>query len=158
MLKSEVTRPTVLIIHDRERGARFFEGVLRNGFRVRIVTTCQAAADSLKTDPPDLVLCDHVCLRAGEGELLDALTNGSDVLETPLIVVTADRPEEDAEMLKLVLGAIDCVPRSVAPRLLRWKVRNWIHLKREMDRLRHQTLGQGQLEAPRTRVSRGRQG
>ncbi|MBI5571184.1 MAG: response regulator [Desulfomonile tiedjei] len=158
MVISDNARPTVLIIDDKERGARFLEGVLRNGFQVRIVTTCQAAVDFLKTDSPDLVLCDHVCLHAGKGELLDALTNGSEVLEIPLIVVAAERPEEDAELMKLLVGAVDCVPRSVPPRLLRWKVRNWIHLKREIDRLRYQSRGEEKPAAALSRVSRGRHG
>ena len=158
MLKSSNTRPSVLIIYERERGARFFEGVLRNGFQVRIVATYQAAVGILKADPPDVVLCHHDCLHAGKGELLDTLTNGAEVLEIPLIVISAESPEEDTELLNLLVGTVDCVPRSVAPRMLRWKVRNWIHLKREMDRLRNQGRGGEQIAGPRSRALQGRNG
>ena len=115
MRKSEEARPTVLIIHDKQRGVRLLEGILRNEFRVRMVANCHAAVEFIKADPPNLVLCDHVCLHTGNGELLDALTNDVAVLQIPLIVVTGDRPEENAQMLKTFVEVVDCVQRSVAP-------------------------------------------
>jgi len=124
-----------------------FEGFLRNGFHVRIVTNCYSALEAIKASPPDLILCSHTCLNNGIGGLLGILMNEFDLLQTPLIVVTGDRPEEDTQMLQLLVGAVDYVPRSIDPRLLRWKVMNWTYLKREMDRLRRQSRAE-QTQAP----------
>jgi signal transduction histidine kinase len=130
------TRAGVLIIHANPRIARFFEGVLRGGFRANVVMDCDGALDALRIDPPDLILCDIGCLAADATGFLGTLREEFDFAQIPLIVVTGDHPGQQEEAMRLRFGAVDFIQRSISPRLLKWKVENWLYIKREVDRIR----------------------
>ena len=127
---------SVLIIHRNQRVARFLDGVLRNGFRVRTGTDSGDALGYLRTDPPDCILCDVDCLGEDSAVLLDALENDLGFLEIPVILILRERSGDLGQTRRLLTNAADCVSLSIDPYLLKWKVMNVISLKREVAHLR----------------------
>ncbi len=136
MSRTRDGRPSVLIIHENPRIARFFEGVLRGGFRADSVMDCCHALDALRIDPPDLILCDISCLAGNAAGFLDTLREEFDFAQVPLIVVTDDHTTQLAEVVRLRFGDVDCVHKSISPLLLNWKVANWLHIAQEVERIR----------------------
>ncbi len=144
------TRAGVLIIHENPRIARLFEGVLRGGFRPTVVMDCKQALDVLRIHPPDLILCDIACLAADAAGFLLTLREEFDFTQVPLIVVTGDHPTQQEEVIRLRFAAVDLIQRSISPRLLKWKVENWLSIKEEVDRIR-QAGASSEMEARRLR-------
>jgi DNA-binding response OmpR family regulator len=128
-------RACVLIIHENPRIAQFLEGVVRAGFRPRVVMDCFQALDALRIDTPEVILCDIKCLAGDETGFLVTMREEFDCAQVPLIVVTGDHPTQQAKVVGLPVGAIDAVRTSISPRLLNWKVANWLHIKQETDRI-----------------------
>ena len=133
-------RPTILMIHENLNIARYFEGVLRNGFRTHVFTSCNDALLTLESDPPDLILCDVNCLAGNTTELCKHSSTVSTSSKTPLIVVIGDRPDQNVEMMKLDHDVMDFVHESITPRLLVWKVKNWLCFKQELKQLHDSKL------------------
>ena len=129
-------RPTVLVAFENPRVARFLEGVLRNGFRVEVVKDCREALAHVEQGTPDLMLCDIGCLTNDYWGRLGAVDEYYGFFEIPTIVVCNNQPQHYAEMVKMRFGAVDCVNESLPPRVLRWKVRNWIYLKDQVGSLK----------------------
>jgi DNA-binding response OmpR family regulator len=129
------SRARVLIIHENPRIAQFFDGVLRAGFRPRVVMDCFQALNALRIDTPEVILCDIKCLAGDEAGFLVTLREEFDCAQVPLIVVTGDHPTQQAKVVGLPLGAIDSIRTSISPRLLNWKVANWLYIKQETDRI-----------------------
>lgn len=127
---------TVLVIHENHRKAKFFDGVLRNGFCVIVANSSADGLKYLQQNHVDLILCQAYCLNTAPTDLLDALENDFEFLEVPLLLLVGDRSAEYGELGKLVTNAADCISESVNPCLLKWKVMKWISLKREVGRLR----------------------
>lgn len=136
MSTSRDPRPKILIIHNSVSVARFLEGILRKGFEVKIAPTLQQALDCLKIEPPDLVLCHCAHLDNGDGELLCTATGAGAWDAIPLVIVVDEGQRVDTQLMKHLWGAVDYVSKSTDPRLLSWKLHNWIHLKNELSRLR----------------------
>lgn len=126
--------PIILIIHEDKTVARFFEGVLRNGFHPKVFASVHDAVKSIEAEAPDLILCDINCLADDAADAIQTLGDRSDAFSVPVILISEDRPEEKLRML--ALKSMDCVPRSVNPSLLRWKIKAWLNLKRDIDRNR----------------------
>jgi len=131
---------TVLVIHENQRRAKFFEGVLKNGFRVNLATDLNQALIGLRQDSPDLILCDIHSLNEGRTGLVHALENDFDFLDIPLILVMPDRSEECLDTRNLLSTAVDCIAQSIDPCILKWKAVNWISTKVEVARLRKSEL------------------
>jgi signal transduction histidine kinase len=133
-------RPTILMIHGNPNIARYFEGVLRNGFRTHVFMSCNDALSTVKSDPPDLILCDAHCLAGNTSRQCKVMNRISPASKTPLIVVIGERPDQNVEMKKLELDVMDFVHESINPRLLVWKVKNWLCLKLELEELHNSEL------------------
>ena len=129
-------RPSVLIIYENPRVAVFLEGVLRYGFRVDVARDGSNALELVEKEPPDLILCDIRCLKKDDWGRSGAPDDYYGLFEIPMILVLGNQQQYYAEMVKMRFGAVDCVHESIPPRLLRWKVRNWVYLKDQVNLLR----------------------
>jgi signal transduction histidine kinase len=134
---SEVGR-NILIIHENRRIARFFEGVLRNGFHPKAFTNVHEAAQSIAADPPNLIVCDSNCIAGEDNVFVEILENNFHAFQLPLILVTEYESEDNLQLL--TVKVVDCVPRSVNPCLLKWKVKLWLDLSQEINRIRKSSI------------------
>ena len=126
----------VLVIHQNRRRAKFFDGVLRTDFRMGIATNSADGLKYLQENPVDVILCQASCYRQTPNYLADYLEKDSGFLENPLLLLLGERLEICPEIDKGKSKALDCISESINPCMLKWKVMNWITLKREVDRLR----------------------
>ncbi len=109
---------SVLVIHGNRRIAKYLDGVLRNGFRVRTLTSWDDTPASLREAPPDAILCDAESLGEGIDGLLDLPGNDNSMRDIPLILLLNDRSEDLSETRKLLPIAADCVSPSIDPLVL----------------------------------------
>lgn len=128
-------RSVVFIVHSNARMGRFLEGILRNGFCVSVFSELPSGSSKLlEGNPPDLVLCHSDCLTSASSTVVETLSR-RDPLQLPMIVVT-DEPSDVRALADLQQFVVDCIDRSVNPSVLKWKVANWIRIKREVESLR----------------------
>lgn len=116
--REEAVRPTLLLIEDDRRFAGVLEGVLlRQGYRVQIRESCQAAFDDLNRDTlrVDLILCDlHTPEMSGATFIRRMRSLGN---RTPIVALTGDT-DEGVEARLILLGASAFVRKQDDPRVL----------------------------------------
>jgi DNA-binding response OmpR family regulator len=142
-----------MVIHGNCRVARFFDEVLRNGCQVDLVTSCVIALKQLKRRLPDLILCELASMIQPKAAPFRALLEELDLAQPPTVLISTIRFEEYARLRHLKLPAIDCVPQSINPQLLHWKVKNLLSLKDVLERFREQS-SRTDVRARRSRVLR----
>lgn len=109
-----MSRQTVLIVEDEPKIAAVLEDYLRTvgGYRTRHIDRGDAVMQSIRAEPPDLVLLDLMLPGIDGIEVCKAIRKESVV---PVIMVTA-RVEEIDRLLGLELGADDYICKPFSPR------------------------------------------
>jgi len=137
-----VTSPTVLLIEDQEWTARSIESVLRlaNFAVFKTYTGRQGLEVALKVDP-DLVLVDLHLPDMGGGDVIRQLKEqrGMSAL-TPMAIITSGHVTQSEKLAVLRDGAWDVFSSPIDPEELSLRVVTWTRAKKEMDRIRNESL------------------
>ena len=136
ILPGDDARPRVMVIHRNGRVARFFDGVLRGCCQVELFRDCATAMKRIRSQAPDLILCELASVIAADAGPFRAFVTTLDVLDPPIVLISADRFEEHTVVVHLKLPVLDCISQSINPQLLNWKVKNVLSLKQIFDRFR----------------------
>jgi two-component system alkaline phosphatase synthesis response regulator PhoP len=108
----------IVIVEDDEEIADLIRYNLeREGFRVRIATTGEAALKLILEHPPNLILLDLNLPNMSGFELCRRLRNESTTARVPILMLTARASESD-KVLGLELGADDYITKPFSMREL----------------------------------------
>jgi putative two-component system response regulator len=125
----------ILIADDDELSARFLTDLLtREGCRVRVVDTIQAALDACLTEPPDLVVIDFVAPRGHAFDFCRSLKGRLSTRLIPIVVVTARSDRRD-RLASIEAGCDEFISKPFDAAELRARVRSLVRLKRYTDEL-----------------------
>jgi two-component system alkaline phosphatase synthesis response regulator PhoP len=111
------TRFIVIVEDDEEMADLIRYNLEREGFRVRIATTGEAALNIILEHPPNLILLDLNLPHMSGFELCRRLREESTTAGTPILILTARASESD-KVLGLDLGADDYITKPFSMREL----------------------------------------
>jgi two-component system phosphate regulon response regulator PhoB len=108
----------ILVVEDeRDIGALVAYHLTREGYRVRTTEGGQEALESMRAERPDLIVLDLMLPGFSGYEVLHELRRRPEMVDVPVIVLTARRDEAD-RVKGLELGADDYVTKPFSPREL----------------------------------------
>jgi len=113
----------LLVVEDESDIAELLKLVFsREGFQVGVARDGPTALDSLRREPPDLVVLDWMLPELSGIEVLKEMRARPETRMVPVILLTARREEID-RVLGLELGADDYVTKPFSPRELVLRIR-----------------------------------
>jgi two-component system, OmpR family, phosphate regulon response regulator PhoB len=108
----------ILVVEDeRDIAALVAYHLTKEGYRVRTAEGGQEALESAAAEKPDLVLLDLMLPGFSGYEVLQEMRRRPDMVDVPVVVLTARRDEAD-RVMGLELGADDYVTKPFSPREL----------------------------------------
>lgn len=112
---SPQARPQVLVVEDApDIAALVAYHLTRGGYGVRTVANGADALDSIRSDPPDLVVLDLMLPERSGYDVLAEVRQSADITDVPVVVLTARRDEPD-RIKGLELGADDYMTKPFSP-------------------------------------------
>jgi cyclic di-GMP phosphodiesterase len=125
----------VLVVDDVEANRALVTALLtRDGYRVEAVATGDAALDSVRRDPPDLVLLDVMMPAPNGFDVCRVLKDDAATRLIPVVLITALQHSE-ARIHGLEAGADDFISKPFNAHELRARVRSLLRIKRYTDDL-----------------------
>ena len=135
---------TILVIDDDRRVLELLQIALtQNGFRVATAATGEDGIDTVRRDPPDLVILDLRLPRKSGFEVCAALKSTKETAHIPVIMVSASA-EVDSRLQGLMHGADDYMTKPFSPKELLIKVRR---IFERMEKSEHLALKNRELES-----------
>lgn len=134
--------PMILIANDQEWSARSLETVLGpSGYAVLRAYTGRQALELARTTHPDLVLLDERMPDLRGTDVCRMLRDDPHFgPHTPVVIVTADLVGREQHLAALRAGAWDCIGEPLDTEALLLRIGTWVRAKREVDRVRDQSL------------------
>lgn len=128
-----MSKEKILVVEDEQDILELIAyNLTKEGFRVKTVTTGEAAIREAKANPPDLILLDLMLPGLDGLEVCRELkTRSSELGRVPIMMVTAKGEEADI-VTGLELGADDYVTKPFSPRVLLARIRAVLR-RRERD-------------------------
>ena len=127
----------ILIADDDEVSARFLTRLLtKEGCRVRVVQTSEAALAACAAEPPDLVLIDLVAPPGHGFDVCRSLKSRAATRLIPVVIVTA-RSERRDRLTSIEAGCDDFITRPYDEAELGARIRSLVRLKRYTERPYH---------------------
>jgi putative two-component system response regulator len=125
----------VLVVDDIEANRALVTALLtRDGYRVEAAATGDAALESVRRDPPDLVLLDVMMPTPNGFDVCRALKQDAATRLIPVVLITALQQSE-ARIHGLEAGADDFISKPFNAHELRARVRSLLRIKRYTDDL-----------------------
>jgi putative two-component system response regulator len=125
----------VLVVDDIEANRALVTALLtRDGYRVEAAATGDAALESVRRDPPDLVLLDVMMPAPNGFDVCRALKQDAATRLIPVVLITALQQSE-ARIHGLEAGADDFISKPFNAHELRARVRSLLRIKRYTDDL-----------------------
>jgi len=125
----------ILVADDDEVSARILTRLLnKEGCRVRVVQTGEAALVACAEEPPDLVLIDLRTPRGPGFDVCRSLKTRPATRLIPVVIVTA-RSERRDRLASIEAGCDDFITKPYDEAELRARVRSLVRLKRYTDEL-----------------------
>ena len=121
--------PRVLLADDNSDMREYLQRLLRPGYQVTTVTDGQAALDSARSRPPDLVISDVMMPRLDGLELVTALRADPRTADVPVLLLSA-RAGQEASIEGLDAGADDYLVKPFSAAELLARVRTSVQLSR----------------------------
>ena len=137
------TKPTLLAVDDVAINIDILLEALGNAYNVRVATSGATALESVKNDPPDLILLDVMMPGMDGFEVCRHLKDDPATQNIPIIFLTALNQDYD-ESRGLEMGAVDYISKPFKAAIINARVRNHLELKAHRDHL-------AELVAERTR-------
>jgi len=120
---TSVIKQSVLMVEDEEDIRELVSyNLLKEGYQVAGVATGEAALESIRSKPPDLVLLDLMLPGVDGLTVCRKLKNDPKTHSIPIIMLTAKGEEHDV-VTGLNMGADDYVAKPFSPRVLLARVR-----------------------------------
>jgi two-component system phosphate regulon response regulator PhoB len=115
---SKAAPARILVVEDeRDIAALVAFHLMKDGYRVRTAEGGVEALEAVSTERPDLILLDLMLPGFSGYEVLSELRRRTELIEIPVIVLTARRDEAD-RVKGLELGADDYITKPFSPREL----------------------------------------
>lgn len=131
----ELARPSILIVDDHEDNVELLRLMLApQGYRIGMAYDGVAALESVRRDPPDLVLLDVMMPGLSGYEVVQKLRGDSAAQYIPVMLITAKQELSD-KVLGLEYGADDFLAKPVQSTELIAKVHALLRLKQVQDAL-----------------------
>jgi putative nucleotidyltransferase with HDIG domain len=124
-LEAKGTKPkrTILVVDDDRRVLDLLQiSLTQNGYRILTAQTGEEALESVRRDPPDLVILDLRLPKKNGYEVCAALKSSKETAHIPIVMVSATA-EVDARLQGLMHGADDYLTKPFSPKELLIKVR-----------------------------------
>lgn len=113
----------ILVVEDEKNIAKLVSYNLeREGFRVSVVKDGEEALESIRGNPPQLILLDLMLPKVDGLEVCRRIRSDPRTASIPVIMLTAKTQEAD-RIVGLELGADDYIPKPFSPRELVARVR-----------------------------------
>lgn len=126
---------SVLVVEDDAQGARLLTRLLAaDGWAVKVVGDGASALDSIRTQPPDIVLLDWMLPRLSGLEVCNRLKQDPSTRLIPVVVLTGLDAREH-RLAAIEAGADDFLTKPFNAEELRARVRSLVRLKRYTDEL-----------------------
>ena len=140
-------KATILVVDDTPDNLVLMSNLLKNDYKVRIVTAGEKALKiALSDSPPDLILLDIMMPGLDGYEVCRRLKRDPKTMNIPVIFLTAKAEVED-EKKGLELGAVDYITKPISPPIVMARVKNHLALKAMADFLQEKNL---ELEGARS--------
>ena len=132
----------ILIANDQEWSARSLETILGpNGYAVLRAYTGRQALELARTTHPDLVMLDERMPDLRGTDVCRILRDDPHFgAHTPVLIVTADSVDREQQLSALRAGAWDFVGEPLDAEALLLRIATWVRAKREIDRVRDESL------------------
>lgn len=120
---SQKAKRTILVVDDDRRVIDLLQiSLTQNGYKVMTALTGEDGLESVRRDPPDLVILDLRLPKKTGFEVCAALKSSKDTAHIPIVMVSASA-EVDARLQGLMHGADDYLTKPFSPKELLIKVR-----------------------------------
>ncbi len=134
--EQQLVLPRVLVVDDTPDNLTLMSAVLRDGFRVRVANSGEAALRAIRGgNVPDLVLLDIMMPGISGYDVIRELKADDATRDIPVIFLTAKAEAED-ERFGLELGAVDYITKPISPAILIARVRNHLEIARAREFLK----------------------
>ena len=120
---AQKTKRTILVVDDDRRVIDLLQiSLTQNGYKVSTALTGEEGLESVRREPPDLIILDLRLPKKTGFEVCAALKSSKDTAHIPIVMVSASA-EVDARLQGLMHGADDYLTKPFSPKELLIKVR-----------------------------------
>ena len=131
----ENKRPVILVVDDVPDNLLLAGTLLKDLYKVKVATNGEKALAIVAADPPDLILLDVMMPVMDGYETCRRLKNQPELIDIPVIFLTAKGEVEDEEK-GFQLGAVDYIVKPLTPSLLLSRVKTHLTLKQAQSCLK----------------------
>src|SRR5579875_1030355 len=131
----------ILLADDNADMRRYLQRLLETHYQVRTVADGEAALNSARADPPDLILSDMMMPRMDGLQLIQQLRKDPRTRSIPVVLISA-RAGEESQVEGLEIGADEYLVKPFSPRELLARIGSLVVLKRTRDALQSELATQ----------------
>ncbi|HYO57704.1 ATP-binding protein [Archangium sp.] len=127
-LEASPDAPRILVVEDEPEIRAFLRNVLKPYYRLLEATNGEEGLKAAQKERPDLIVSDVMMPVMSGIQMLAALRNAPETVDTPIIMLTA-RQEVDAKVEGLSMGANDYLGKPFSPREMLARIEAQLRLR-----------------------------
>lgn len=139
---ADTKQPRILIVDDDPGTIRLLAQILKDVGKVYFTTKAVDAVSLAISIQPDIVLLDVEMPDLNGMEVCEQIISQPLLRDIPILFVTSHN-DVDLEARALTVGAIDFIHKPPTPVLVKARVRNYLSLKQQTDRLKMLSMVDG---------------